>query len=70
MSEDCLRKKEASGFSHGQVGALSVGCQRKRSGRTGITFFSMSLHISDLTDYEIIAYRLQKNISGVVLLSL
>lgn len=70
----CLRtafgKKGASCFSHAQVGALSLECQCEHSGRTGLTIFSTSLHMSDLSDYEIIAYRLQRNVSAVALLSL
>lgn len=70
----CLRtafgRKGASCFSHAQVGAWSLECQCEHSGRTGLTFFSMSLRMNDLSDYEIIAYRLQRNISAVVLLSL
>lgn len=70
----CLRtafgRKGASWFLCVQVGARSLECQCEHSGRTGLTFFSMSLHMSDLSDYEIIAYGLQRNISAVALLSL
>lgn len=63
-------RKGASCFLHVQVGALCLECQCEHSGRTGLTFFSVSLHMRDLSDYEIIAYGLQRNISAVVLLSL
>lgn len=55
---------------HVQLGALCLECQCERSGRTGLTVFTMSLHVRDLSGCEIIAYGLQRNISAVALLSL
>ena len=62
----CLKRtlpgrKAASWFSDVQVascGALSQECQCQRNRRTGSTSFTMSLHMGDRSDYEIIAYRL------------
>ena len=66
-----LGRKVASWFSAVKVascGALSQERQCQHNGRTGTTSLIMSLCMGGLSDYESIAYRLQRNIPAVVLL--